>query len=169
MGRTKTSDSRTQSVDDGQAMDIKRESSVDASLAQEPNSAQFTRLQRSDSATASRSPSTHSAHPKSSRSASTSSSTKPKVDTDDVEVKPKLEKLNGHTSPVKNEAPKSKIGRSAASKGPPPRIAPLFHHLPDVTSEATSSFQVIDSSTYQNKYLGFTESALECDCSEEWG
>jgi hypothetical protein len=51
----------------------------------------------------------------------------------------------------------------------PPRIAPSLDHLPDVYTEATSTFTVIDACTYQNKYLGFSDHALDCDCSEEWG
>lgn len=102
---------------------------------------------------------------KSRRSSSASSQKKPVLD--EIDIKPKAEHQNGSISPVKAEMPKAKSGRSAASKAPP-RVAPLFTDLPDVTDEATSSFQVIDSSTYQNKYLGLTESALECDCSEEW-
>ena len=162
MGRTKASISRKQSVDDADTVEVKRENSVDAALAHELGSANFTKLKRDGSASASRSPSINSPHLKTSRSASTSSLHK-------IEVEPKSESRNGHVSPVKPEPVKAKMARSASSKGPPPRIAPLFDHLPDVTGQATSAFQVIHSSTYQNKYLGYTESALECDCSEEWG
>ena len=104
-------------------------------------------------------------HIKSSRSSSDSPSIKQNLD--DLDIKPKVELQNGSLSSSKAGMPK-KSGRAAASKAPP-RIAPLFTDLPDVTTEATSSFQVITSSTYQNKYLGLTESALECDCNEEWG
>ena len=45
----------------------------------------------------------------------------------------------------------------------------LFFDYPDKTGEATSTFTVLPECTYANKYLGTTESALECDCSEEWG
>jgi [histone H3]-lysine36 N-trimethyltransferase len=86
---------------------------------------------------------------------------------DPVDVKLEAAKPDGGVSPVKLEMPK-KSSRAAAARAPP-RIAPSFSDYPDATAEATSSFQVITSSTYQNKYLGFTESALECDCSEEWG
>jgi [histone H3]-lysine36 N-trimethyltransferase len=89
----------------------------------------------------------------------------PSHDTADVKVE--AAKPNGSVSPVKHEMPK-KSGRGAAARAPP-RIAPSFSDYPDATADATSTFQVITSSTYQNKYLGFTESALECDCSEEWG
>ncbi|KAL2353287.1 hypothetical protein BJ546DRAFT_116982 [Cryomyces antarcticus] len=44
----------------------------------------------------------------------------------------------------------------------------LFSDLPDATSEATRSFQRIPDCIYGAKYLGSTEPALECDCTEEW-
>jgi [histone H3]-lysine36 N-trimethyltransferase len=168
MGRAKPTRPKNQSVDDIDSVEVKREESVDATLAQELDSAHVTRVKRDGSTSASRSPSVHSANLKTSRSPSVSSLSRSKPDIDDIKVKPKPEEANGHVSPVKSNPTKSKMGRSASSKQPPPRIAPLFDHLPDVTAEATSSFQVIDASIYQNKYLGLTESALECDCNEEW-
>jgi [histone H3]-lysine36 N-trimethyltransferase len=153
--------------DNGQevANKIKREESVDHHLAQELSSTSVTTTgikdERSDSAR--QSLSSHAPHIKTSRSPSPSSKIQPALD--EIDVKPKLE-TNGNKSPTKVEMGK-KPSRAAAKA--PPRVAPLFDSLPDVTPEATSSFQVIDSSTYQNKYLGFTEAALECDCSEEWG
>ena len=168
MGGTKPSASRKQSVGDSDAVEVKRERSVDATLAQEMGSATFAKLKHDDSTSASRSPSVNSMHLKTSRSPSIAPLPASRPPVDETEVKPKSEELNGHVSPVKPQSTKTKLGRSASAKGPPPRIAPLFDHLPDVKAEATSSFQVIESSTYQNKYLGLTESALECDCSEEW-
>lgn len=50
-----------------------------------------------------------------------------------------------------------------------PHPAPLFDHLADSTLEAKTSFAVLDLCTYTNKFLGYTEHAMECDCSEEWG
>ena len=61
-----------------------------------------------------------------------------------------------------------KIQRSSTQKVVA-RAPPLFDHLPNKTIEATSTFQVITDCTYSNKYLGYTEHAMECDCSEEWG
>ena len=49
------------------------------------------------------------------------------------------------------------------------RAPTLYDHLPDKTLEATGAFQVITDCTYSNKNLGYTEHAMECDCSEEWG
>ena len=64
--------------------------------------------------------------------------------------------------------PPPKLGRSGSQKAIP-RSAPLFDHLEDATTEATRSFLVLDACTYANKCLGYTEHAMECDCTEEWG
>jgi [histone H3]-lysine36 N-trimethyltransferase len=45
----------------------------------------------------------------------------------------------------------------------------LYFDYDDKTAEATSTFTVLPDCTYANKYLGTTETALECDCAEEWG
>ncbi|KAJ8608470.1 hypothetical protein MRB53_039635 [Persea americana] len=61
-----------------------------------------------------------------------------------------------------------KLARTASTKtsARPPQ---LFDHLPQVTDEATKTFECLTDCTYQNKYLGITDHALECDCNEEWG
>lgn len=61
-----------------------------------------------------------------------------------------------------------KLSRSVSHKieKRPPQ---LFHDYEDATAEATSTFEILPVCTYANKYLGTTEHALECDCSEEWG
>lgn len=61
-----------------------------------------------------------------------------------------------------------KLARSASQKIAP-RPPPLFNDLPDATDDAKSLFMVMDACTYSNKYLGYTEHAMECDCAEEWG
>lgn len=45
----------------------------------------------------------------------------------------------------------------------------LFDEMPDSTMEARSTFSLMETCTYANKYLGYTEHAMECDCAEEWG
>jgi histone-lysine N-methyltransferase SETD2 len=51
-----------------------------------------------------------------------------------------------------------------------PRSPQLFHHLPDDTAAATSSFEVIPDCIYGNKYMASSDQeALGCECSEEWG
>lgn len=61
-----------------------------------------------------------------------------------------------------------KLSRKASQKiafRPPP----LFDDLPDVTSEATDVFQIIEDCMYGSKGMGASEhDALDCDCSEEW-
>lgn len=64
------------------------------------------------------------------------------------------------------KAPKLTRSTSHKVEKKPP---PLFLDYEDKTGEATSTFEVIPQCTYANKYLGTTESALECDCAEEWG
>ena len=61
-----------------------------------------------------------------------------------------------------------KLSRSTSHKVEK-RPPPLFFDHEDRTSEATSTFSVLDHCSYANKYLGTTEHALECDCAEEWG
>lgn len=61
-----------------------------------------------------------------------------------------------------------KLSRSSSQKiarGPPQ----LFSHFPDSTADALATFEQIDACWYANKYMGYTEHAMECDCAEEWG
>ena len=46
---------------------------------------------------------------------------------------------------------------------------PLFTDSPDMTTQSTSTFSILNECVYANKYLGTTEHALECECAEEWG
>jgi histone-lysine N-methyltransferase SETD2 len=65
---------------------------------------------------------------------------------------------------IKQERPK--LSRSASSVSRPP---PLYTHLPDSTQDALATFDQIPACIYANKYMGYTELAMECDCAEEWG
>lgn len=61
-----------------------------------------------------------------------------------------------------------KLSRSSSQKvalRPPP----LYTHLPDSTQDALATFEQIPGCIYANKYMGYTEHAMECDCAEEWG
>lgn len=84
-------------------------------------------------------------------------------------VKSEQEETIGGDVTLKMEPGKPpKLARSTShkiEKRPPP----LFHEYEDKTEEAKSSFDVLPECTYANKYLGTTETALECDCAEEWG
>lgn len=89
-------------------------------------------------------------------------------------------------SPTKDDddEPEKKMGGEITVKmepGQPPKLArtssqkvvsrppQLFNHLPDDTDAAKATFQLMDACTYANKYMGYTEHAMECDCAEEWG
>ncbi|KAI5310797.1 histone methyltransferase set2, partial [Ascosphaera atra] len=61
-----------------------------------------------------------------------------------------------------------KLRRSHSTKVTSNRPPPLFDHLPDKTEEAKKTFDVLPDCTYASKYLGYTEHAMDCDCSEEW-
>lgn len=82
--------------------------------------------------------------------------------------KVKTERIGGDITVKMEPGQPPKLSRSTSHKVIP-RAPPLFNHLPDATEEATSSFQVIDACTYTNKWMGYTEHGMECDCSEEWG
>ncbi|KAJ5081352.1 hypothetical protein NUU61_009616 [Penicillium alfredii] len=60
-----------------------------------------------------------------------------------------------------------KLSRSSSQKvvSRPP---PLYTHLPDSTQDALATFEQIQACWYANKYMGYTEHAMECDCTEEW-
>ncbi|KAF1926864.1 uncharacterized protein M421DRAFT_6768 [Didymella exigua CBS 183.55] len=60
-----------------------------------------------------------------------------------------------------------KLSRSATQKVVS-RAPPLYLDLPDSTEAAKETFVVLPECTYSNKYIGTTDPALECDCSEEW-
>ena len=174
MGRSSRMASPEDSVDEEIKVRVKREgSAADDQIDDSTTTAGAATVKRNST-----SPSHHTAlttiRPDISRSSSTSTISSKQALASDKEMS-NAKKANGHTSPVKPEPEEptkptkpTKTSRAASSKLPP-RIAPLFNDLPDVYSEATATFTVIDACTYQNKYLGFSDHALDCDCSEEWG
>ncbi|CAI7580258.1 unnamed protein product [Penicillium discolor] len=60
-----------------------------------------------------------------------------------------------------------KLSRSSSQKVAS-RPPPLYTHLPDSTQDALATFEQIPGCIYANKYMGYTEHAMECDCAEEW-
>ncbi|KAI1965929.1 histone methyltransferase set2 [Ophidiomyces ophidiicola] len=84
-----------------------------------------------------------------------------------VKDEPVDEKVGGDIAVKQEPGQPLKLTRSASQKLPS-RAAPLFDHLDDVTAEASGTFQVIETCTYANKYMGYTEHAMDCDCAEEW-
>lgn len=83
-------------------------------------------------------------------------------------VKPEQEEVVGGDITLKQEPGKApKLSRTTSQKVV--RTPQLFSHLPDATAEATREFSTLTDCHYANKYLGYSEPALECDCAEEWG
>jgi hypothetical protein len=78
------------------------------------------------------------------------------------------EKVGGGISVKLEPGQPPKLARSSSQKVVP-RPPQLFSHLPDSTRDAQKTFEVIQSCQYANKYMGYTEHAMECDCTEEWG
>lgn len=118
-----------------------------------------------DSGSASASPKMRA---RSSSASSTSSDLngKPKAETNSS--KDEKESIGGEISVKVEPGKPPKLTRTTSQKVVA-RAPQLFNHLPDATDEATSSFSLLDACTYANKYMGYTEHAMECDCSEEWG
>lgn len=84
-------------------------------------------------------------------------------------VKSEQEETIGGEVTLKLEPGKPpKLARSTSHKVEK-RPPPLFFDYKDKTAEARASFNTLEECTYGNKYLGTTEHALECDCTEEWG
>lgn len=87
---------------------------------------------------------------------------------DSPAVKSDEEEIVGGEIVVKAEPRGLKLSRSTSHKIEK-RAPQMYHEYEDKTKEATSTFELLSECTYANKYLGTTEHALECDCSEEWG
>ena len=145
---------------------VKAESPVPSDLVEGLISTRVSAIKDEAASSTSTSPSLSATKVKSSRSSSLSTSkSKSMVDPVTVDSKPGDEE--SHFSPkMEFDSPVKDVRSSCKAV---PRTTQLFTDLPDATLEATSYFQLLDSCTYTNKYLGYTEHAMECDCSEEWG
>lgn len=78
------------------------------------------------------------------------------------------EKVGGDITVRLEPGEPPKLARSSSQKVVP-RPPPLYLDLPDSTEEARSTFEVMEMCIYANKFMGYTEHAMECDCAEEWG
>lgn len=122
--------------------------------------------------------------PGKSRSASRSSPVKKEEDEEDEEVKDERDSDDRVDGDGDDEGEEEKVGGDITVKlepGQPPKLTrsssqkvvprppQLFTDLPDSTAEAKSTFGMMEMCTYANKYMGYTEHAMECDCAEEWG
>ncbi|CEJ54801.1 hypothetical protein PMG11_01094 [Penicillium brasilianum] len=119
--------------------------------------------------------SSHSPHPplkkELSADANTPITTPGRTPTSDSPVKDdpemKQETVGGDIVVKQELGQPAKLSRSSSQKIVP-RPPQLFSHLPDSTADALATFEQIDACWYANKYMGYTEHAMECDCAEEW-
>ncbi|KAI9721554.1 MAG: hypothetical protein M1812_002316 [Candelaria pacifica] len=84
-----------------------------------------------------------------------------------MEVSEQEEVVGGDITVIVEPGQAPKLSRTA-SKKVVTRPATLFDHYANSTLEATSTFEILRDCHYMSKYLGSTEPAMECDCSEEW-
>jgi histone-lysine N-methyltransferase SETD2 len=108
-----------------------------------------------------------------SRSSSRTPPRKENSDNEDIQERREddasgTEKVGGGISVKMEPGQPPKLARSSSQKVVP-RPPQLFLDLPDSTEEAQRTFEVIETCQYANKYMGYTEHAMECDCAEEWG
>lgn len=90
------------------------------------------------------------------------------IKTENGDSTAKEEKVGGDITVKMEPGQPPKLSRSSSQKVVA-QAPQLFLHLPDSTAEAQSTFEVMETCTYANKYMGYTEHAMECDCAEEWG
>ncbi len=147
---------------------VKQESSLSAHRELEMSLLRTGTIKDERADSASNSPSLLPTKLKSSRSSSSTSIKSRATSESSVDKRDIRDKVGGEISQKMEAGQPPKLARSASSKVVS-RVAPLYDDLPDATMEAKSSFTVIESCTYSNKFLGYTEHAMECDCSEEWG
>ena len=151
---------------DGDCIEVKGEGEESPDLDEKLAAIKVENVKEEDPVSGASTPSLSASKPKLSRSTSAMSSKSLKESQSPVE---KNEEVVGGEVTVKQEPGQPpKLARSTTQKIPA-RVAPLYDHLPDATDEATSTFALMDICTYSNKWLGFTEHAMECDCTEEWG
>lgn len=147
---------------------VKQEPSPSADRELEMSFLRTSAIKDERAVTASNSPSLLPAKLKSSRSSSSTSVKSRATSESSVDKKEVKEKVGGENSLKLESGQPPKLARSASQKVVS-RVAPLFDGLPDATMDAKGSFSVLEACTYSNKFLGYTEHAMECDCSEEWG
>ena len=157
-------DSPANSVD-GDTIEVKEEPRDAGGLDEKMQAIKVESTKLEPVGSGSNSPSLSPSKPKISRASSSMS-----VKSHDTAASPvkKEEAVGGDITLKMEPGQPPKLARSTSQKVTP-RSPPMFDHLPDATDEAKMSFAVMESCTYSNKYLGYTEHAMECDCNEEWG
>ena len=166
MAATTSHSPKAESVD-GDTIEIKREPSRDDAHEDGLRATPSSDIKDEPSGSAINSPALLPQKIKTSRSSSSSTVKSRATSASSIEKKEVVEALE-QTS-LKMEPSHSTKPSGSTSQKAIPRTAPLFDHLEDATMDAKSTFAVLDACTYANKFLGYTEHAMECDCSEEWG
>jgi [histone H3]-lysine36 N-trimethyltransferase len=105
---------------------------------------------------------------KSSRSSSSASIKSRATSASSIEKRDIKESSSAEASLSTEPTKFSKLVRAAPQKLVAGTV-PLVDDLPDATMDAKRTFALMESCTYSNKFLGYTEHAMECDCPEEWG
>jgi histone-lysine N-methyltransferase SETD2 len=85
----------------------------------------------------------------------------------DTNMKAEQETVGGDILVKQEPGQPPKLSRTSSQKvvSRPPQ---LWSHLPDSTADALASFEQIEACWYANKYMGYTEHAMGCDCTQEW-
>ncbi|KAK4232092.1 putative histone-lysine N-methyltransferase, H3 lysine-36 specific SET2 [Podospora fimiseda] len=105
-----------------------------------------------------------SGDPASPSSGSKMNSRAPSMSSDDSNAKSAGDSASTPDHGPAAHKPSKKSAQKSARSTPP-----LFDHLPDVTTEACSTFQVINDCMYGSRGMGSSDhDALDCDCTEEW-
>jgi hypothetical protein len=151
----------------GDTIEVKRDPSEDGDRNDEFSSTRAGLIKDEPLGSAPDSPSLLPQKVKTSRSSSPSTVKSRATSASSVDKKETVDGPNGTSVKIEHLDP-GKPSRSAPQKAIL-RSAPLFDHLEDATMEAIRSFAVLETCTYANKFLGYTEHAMECDCNEEWG
>lgn len=167
MARPSKPSPKAESVDEDTIV-VKQEPSLPADDELELSLLRAVKMKDEHAVSASHSPSLLPLKLKSGRSSSSTSVKSRATSESSVDKKDAKEKTGSELSVRMEPAQPPKLARSASQKVLS-RVAPMFDHLPDATMESKGSFSVIEACSYSNKFLGYTEHAMECDCSEEWG
>ena len=166
MAVSNSNSSKAESVD-GDTIEVKPEPPRSADRDIEVRSNRVGALKDEPAEGASSSPLLQPLTLKMSRSSS-SSTVKSRATSESSLEKKGLEECMNRSTIKMDALSAPKLGRSASQKVASITTT-LVDHLPDATAEAKSSFAVMEACTYANRFLGYTEHAMECDCSEEWG
>ncbi|KUL88110.1 hypothetical protein ZTR_04036 [Talaromyces verruculosus] len=151
----------------GGSVTIKTEAEGDAGALGSPMDMETTDRIKKASTPANASSSSSSLSPAIKTPGQSDSPLKMEADSDENMSDLKTSSIGGDITLKQEPGKPPKLARSSSQKviARPPQ---LFSHLPDSVNEARQTFEVINDCIYGSKYMGHTEHAMECDCSEEW-